>query len=507
MFTARPSNPVGMDATITSQVFYDSLRDLVPVSTGHAYYNVVRGNPTGAATIATKAKWTNKILKWVAGGADFVGAVAQGTERGMATITAWTKWIDDNISPQILMTAEMMEHFNRAFRLYQIYRELEVMSRSWSGALIKFDLLDVIPSFDPLNPGGADGDTPGWGLNVGLRYANKESKGNVLSASGLDNPFIGKWDRPLFSYKGPTRFTDIEFDIQATPYSGVGGGDNAAIRIGESALELLDRVWYEGLLGRHKANRGVYFSPAHHERRSPKLMKEEARTISSHRLRQIDEEMALLQELTGKSRSEILAGTEAEREYWTDFPDRVHDTQVARIERLRNETLTTNEVIIQMESAERLQNTSDPEGIGFLDGVFNTVKQLGQAWGDLKSSATGNEAEGENTGPRMVFKANVAYAQATHRAYEEAKAIRQILYDRMRVNAQNTASVALGRMLTEKKKMEGATKQVEKAAADFNNIHGERLLDLLDEVFGEGLAEFVISDIHTKIEEMRKQKP
>lgn len=474
----------------------DQWRDVLPGSTGHLYYNVTAGNPHGAATIANKATWVQRSSDWIAGKVtgwsdDFGSFVGLGT----AAIEDGIEWVDDHVQPEILMPEEMAENFHRAFKAYQIYRQMTVMSKSWSGSLFKIDLLDVLPTFDMTSVdqyGAVDS-----GVRVGLKYKDKNSRADILSANGLDNPFLGSWDRPRFSYKGPRSLSDVDFQVEASPYAGVVDGNNSVLRAGQSGLEMIDRVWYEGVLGRDQADRGVYYNPRIEDyRSSPKLLKERAERVGTARLSQIDQEIGMWASITGKSTADIQATFQPEINYWSTMGDRLYEGQVRRINRLRDELQKTQNATIQNESLERLKNSSQPKATGFLDSAFNTIETLGKAATDLRNAVTGDEAEGEDTGPRMVFKAQVAYAQATHGAYLEAKAIREILYSKLKAAAQTSAADGFVRMQKELKKRLAEQERLEAALTGYTKGSNETL-DLLADL---GVTP---ADVHARIEELR----
>lgn len=495
MFYGYPAYPDIANNPGTRAV-YDQMRDVAATSTGHLYYNTTAGNAKGSGTMANKATWAQKSADWIAGkvtgwSSDFTDYLTTGT----AAVENAIEWVDDHVQPEILMPEEMAENFHRAFKAYQIYRQMTVMSKSWSGSLFKIDLLDVMPTFEmtSVDQYGAI-DT---GVKVGLKYRDKDSRGDILSANGLDNPFLGSWDRPRYSYKGPRKLSDVDFQVEASPYAGVVDGNNSVLRAGQSGLEMLDRVWYEGVLGRNQADRGVYYNPRIEDyRSSPKLLKERAERVGAARLSQIDQEIAMWARITGKSTADLQASYQPEINYWSNFGDRLYEGQVRRINRLRDELQKTQNATVQNESLERLKNSSQPQATGFLDSAFNTIETLGKAATDLRNAVTGNEAEGEDTGPRMVFKAQVAYAQATHGAYLEAKAIREVLYSKLKAAAQNSAADGFVRMQKELKKRLAEQERLEAALVGYRDKGANETLDLLAAI---GVTP---ADVHARIMEV-----
>ncbi len=477
-FTGYPTSPFADTATI--EFAQNVLRDVIPLSTGHHYYNTVAGNDFGGAvTKANKAAWYRRAMDWISGGlADVTADMTKLTKRATEGLNSMNDWMED-LAPQLGVSKEAMTNFQRALKAYQLYRKAEVMSRAWDGALLQIDLLDTLPSWEPTK-------TDDFGvvtekLHLGLTYKNGASGGDILSRLGLDNPFIGSWDAPRLAYKGPTKLSDIDLNISPSPYDG--SIDKGLIQVGRDANELLDRTWFEGVMGRSMVDDGLtYSAKLQDDRPSPKLLKKRLETIAEARIQQINSEIAELRKLHSASPAKLammVAPLETEIQYWYDQPDRVFEGQSKRIRRLVAELAVTTNVTKERESEQARRNQALPENTGFLDSVFNTYKTIGELSGDLLNNLADNPDVGEDSGPRIIHKANVQYAKATYAAYLEAIAIRKLLHSRIRNDAQNRQADAF---ILLKKQMQRAAADVQAAQGKLENYQemSSRILERLN---------------------------
>lgn len=427
-----PSRLTSIEVSQKAQELTDALEDIIPGSTASYYYSVTAGNTYGKSTMDAKADWLTKTSAWLMGRAD---GLLGTTKRGTAAIENGVEWIDGVVMPEVTVRTEQMAGFQRMLKAYQLFREMEVMAKSWRGSIFKFDVLDVVPVFEQVYLD--DFGTPNTGIRVGIKYKDREGKGSVLSAFGMDDPFIGKWDAPRLRYKGPQKFSDIGFSIEASPYQGT-DTESGALRIGKKGNEILDRVFFEGVMGRNMADRGVYYtSKAMDDRPSPILLKQRAESARDIRMAQI------LQEADAYSKAHpeldataIMNHFKDELEWWRMKPEWLYDNQMARLKRYQDELQKTNNDTVKNESPEKLKEESDPARKNFLDNLFNLYTKIGDSVDNVVNSASGDENQGDNPGPRLLYKANVDYAKATHAAYLEALAIRRYLESRISAEAQ-----------------------------------------------------------------------
>lgn len=126
--------------------------------------------------------------------------------------------------------------------------------------------------------------------------------------------------------------------------------------------------------------------------------------------------------------------------WWRAKPQEIYDSQMRRLDRLRNELQPVHNDVAKLESTEKRKEDSDPEHQNFLDGLYNLYTQIGDSVSDVTNSATGDENDNDNPGPRIIYKANVDYAKATHEAYLEALSIRRFLTARITADAQHGAA-------------------------------------------------------------------
>jgi len=455
------------------------MRDSVPISTGHYYYNVVNGNQFGSATQQTKANWLDKTLAWLTGGLG-AGADQMGEwlNRGTVQIDAFTTFVE-GVQKQITIPVETLQDFQRALEVYKIYRRLEVMKRSWRGSIFKLDLLDTLPVFEATETDQFG--VPVTGIRVGLTYANSAATGDILSKAGMDNPFIGDWDTPKFKYQGPRKLSDIGLNIETSPF--MTSNQGTMIQIGKDMNEILNRNFFEGIMGRWQAQNGLSFNNPEDARPSPKLIKRQMDQLARERSAQIDLEIREVQRMFKNDPAKIASMTDAlinELEYWNNLGDFYSVNQSKRIERLRNELVVANNVTQMMESAERKSNDAMPDqGNGFLDSVFNTYKTIGELTGELQNNLTGGEeGEDEMNGKRVEFKAKVQYAKATHGAYLEALAIRKLVHNKLKAECQNRMADGFTTMKRQVVAMEARVARIENDLANYqrkSNALVERL--------------------------------
>lgn len=440
-FSTMPKRLDPADTTEVMKALTDIKEDLLPGSTASLYHSVTSGNTNGPATQAGKADWLSKSLGWLNGTPAAPGLAGSETiaHRAVAAIDNALHWLDDQVAPELTMRTAQMADFQRALKAYQLFRQMMVMAKSWRGSLFQFDLLDVIPVFQPSNVD--DVGIPNNGLRLGVRYKDRQGKGDLLANFGLDNPFIGDFDSPRLRYKGPRSVKDIGFSIEASPYDGT-ETESGALRIGKAGNELLDRVFFEGMMGRNMARHGVYFTNnLAADRPSPNFLRARAETARDIRMRQILEEAdAFAKAYPGLSASQIMDHFKDEMEWWRLKPQALFDNQMQRLNRLRDELQPVHNDIIKLESADKLKEESDPSRKSFLEGVYNLYSMIGDSIGEIQNAATGDEPEGDNPAPRLLYKANVSYARSTHAAYHEALAIRRFLAAKIRADAQRESS-------------------------------------------------------------------
>lgn len=436
-FSAMPARLITGTTSQGWKALTDQKEDALPGSVASYHYSVIAGNTYGAATVATKADWITRACDWVVGKAN--AGMSEAT-RGVAAIEQVVKWIDDSIAPEFTMRYEQMADFQRMLKAYQLFRQMEIMAKSWTGSIFKFDVLDIVPVYEQVYLDELGTATNG--IRVGIKYKDREGSGDLLSTFGLDNPYVGTFDAPRVVYKGPHHFSDIGFDIEASPYQGT-VVDSEPLRIGKAGNEILDRVFFEGMLGRNMANGGVYYTPkAREDRPSPILLRERAQTLAQERQAQIIAEADAYSKRYGVDPVTSLNLFTDELSYWNSLPDSIYENQMQRINRLRDEVQPMQNDTVKLESPEKLKEHSDPERKGFLDNVFNLYKQLGDSTSAIYNAATGEENEGDNPGPRLIYKANVSYAKATHAAFLEAQAIRRYLAAKIMAESQRGASQA-----------------------------------------------------------------
>jgi len=436
-FSAMPARLITGTTSQPWKAMTDQKEDALPGSISSYHYSVIAGNTYGAATTATKLDWTTRVCNWVVGKAD---AGLSAAQRGTAEIESMVKWVDDIIAPEFTMRYEQMADFQRMLKAYQLFRQMEIMAKSWTGSIFKFDVLDIVPVFEQVYIDELG--TPSNGIRTGIKYKDKQGGGDLLSSFGLDSPFVGTFNTPLMKYKGPHHFSDIGFDIEASPYQGT-VVDSEPLRIGKAGNEILDRVFFEGMLGRNMAGQGLYYTPkAMMDRPSPVLLRQRAQTLAQERQSQIVAEADAYSKRFGVSPVDALNLFTDEMAYWNALPDMIYENQMQRINRLRDEVQPAQNDVVKLESPEKLKEGSDPQRKTFLDNVFNLYTQLGDSTSAIYNAATGEENENDNPGPRLLYKANVAYAKSTHAAYLEAAAIRRYLAAKIMAESQRGSSQA-----------------------------------------------------------------
>lgn len=488
-----PNRQMAVDATPAMQSLTDGMQDILPSSTGAYYYGVSTGNTYGSVTQATKAEWLSKGLDWVSGTSNGLPGLAQ---RGTAAIENMVTWIDDIIRPEVTFRYEQMAGFQRMLKAFQLFRQMQIMAKSWHGSLFQFDLLDITPVFEQMDLD--DFGVPGTGVRVGLRYKDKAQKTDILSNFGLTNPFIGPWDSPRLRYKGPHKFSDISFDVETSPYQGTVVTSDA-LRIGQAGNELLDRVWFEGVMGRNMTKGGAYYtSKIAQERPSPLLLKQRAEAARDIRIAQILEEADAMSRAYGIDPMDAINHFQEELAWWDTKPQDLYDNQMQRINRYRDELQQVHNDIVKMESPEKLKEASDPDRQNFLDGVFNLYAQIGDSVSAVVNAATGEENDNDNPGPRLIYKANVSYAKSRHAAYLEALAIRRFLFSKIQAEAQRGAADGFFNLW---KDMEDRKHNVARAEANVAAYqeHANRILDRLNKM---GLTP---DDIHATVRGLRSK--
>jgi len=435
MFTTMPLRSNSYTASTPMKVVSDTIEDYLPSSTGSYYYSVTAGNTYGPATKADKAGWLASCMNWIN---NQVPGLTGNSSRGTGQNENITEWIDSIVFPELTMRTEQMASFQRAMKAFQLFRQMQVMAKSFTGSLFKFDLLDILPVYEQVTLD--DFGMPSNGVRVGLRYKDADSKNNLLAAFGLDSPHIGPYDTPRLVYKGPQSFSGLGLKIEATPYQGTDTG-SGALRIGQAGNEILDRVFFEGMMGRNMANGGVYYtSRALQDRPSPVLLQQAAQSARDIRINQILNEADAYAKAYNIDPATALATFQDELNWWDARPQEIYDDQIRRLNRLRDEVQPAQNDIVKLESPEHLQEESDPARKTFLDGVYNLYSQIGDSVSEVYNAATGDENDLDNPGPRLLFKANVDYAKATHAAYLEALAIRRYLASKIQADAQRGAA-------------------------------------------------------------------
>lgn len=463
----------------------DQLADVAPMSTGEKYYGVTAGNTYGAMTKATKLSWVDKSINWVVGRISGISEqLADGSKYASKEVEKSLTWIDEHIAPEFYLSPEQVQNFRRAIQAYRLYRQMAVMAKSWRGALFKIDLLDVLPVYQQ-----AEYDEfglPRTGIRVGLKYKDKVNREDVLSANGLDNPFVGEWDQPIITYKGPRKWSEVSFDLVASPYQGQ--GDSEALSALQSGNKFIDQVWFEGVIGGAALTDGLrYGANVQDTRMSPKILKENAQRVGDARLADITKQIQSLVKL-GISPTEAAKRFQPELEFWASQPGAIYDNQVARINRLRDMLVPATNDIKKLEGVERAKDESDPLAVNFLDKTFNTVRDIWGAVGN-GNDVTGNEADGNegpwlggtgnNSGPRMQYKANVAFAKATHAAWIESQAIRRVLHSSIKAKAQHLASDGYLRLIKTLERRQGDAIRAELSAERYN-ARANKVLNTLD---------------------------
>lgn len=418
----------------------DAKEDFFPSSTASYYYSVTAGNTYGSATIAAKADWWSKSMDWVVGKA--TNGAPGPVQRGVAAIEQGLQWIDDVITPEVTMRTEQMADFQRMLKAYQLYRQFEIMAKSWTGSVFKFDVLDVIPVYEQnyLDEFGISTT----GVRVGIKYKDRQGSGDLLSSFGLDNPYVGPFNASRLKYKGPQKFSGIGIDIEASPYQGT-VTDSGALRIGKDGNEILDRVFFEGMMGRNMAHGNVYYtSKATMDRPSPVLLRQRAQTYADERQTQILNQADAYAKLYKVDSVTALNLHIDELQYWQAQPNAIYENQMQRINRLRDEVQPIQNDVVKLEIPEKLQESSDPSRKTFMDSVFNLYKRLGDSASDVLNAADPESPleDDENNGHRQMYKAEVNYTKATHAAYLEALAIRRYLAAKVMAESQRGAGDA-----------------------------------------------------------------
>lgn len=433
MYSGYPSMP--MVSSSEAERLQDTMRDYIPTSTGHLYYNTTAGNPFGTETQRTKSNWLDKTFSWLSTGVG-TGADQLGNWLARATsqIDSMVSWVDA-VQPQVLIPTETVEDFQRALEAYKLWRRFDLMKRSWHGSVFKLDLLDLLPVW-----ANTELDQFGvavTGVRVGLTYKDSASSGDILSASG-DNPFIGDWNAPRIRYQGPHKLDDIGLNLSASPY--MNANQKAIIQIGKDSIETLDRTFFEGIMGRSQADHGLAFAAPEDGRPSPQLIKANMTQVVQQRQAQIDQEIKVLQQLYADrpvQRDAMIQSLLDESAYWEMMPDLLSMNQKKRIERLRNVLAKVHNVTVERESKEAQQGDAMPESSnGFFDSAYNTYKTVGDLSGELVNAATGVEEDTGDSGAQIQFKARVQYAKATHGAFAEAMGIRKIVHNKLKDECQ-----------------------------------------------------------------------
>jgi len=488
-FYGYPTMP--MVDTPTAEALQDQIRDFAPISTGSLYYTVTAGNPRGSATNAAKDSWVKGILDWMTTGTTTVAdQMSALTGYGSAGVNAISEVIQD-IQAQLLMPVEAMEGFQKALQAWQLYRRFEVMKKAWNGPMFKIDLLDILPVWNQTDTDNFG--NPTTGIRVGITYKNAEGGSDIISRANMDNPFIGDWKAPKFSYQGPHKLADIGLNMSASPY--LTSNTDAIIQIGTDANELLDRVWFEGVMGRSVARDGAAYSFIEDTRPSPKLNSERMQRVAEKRAEQITLEIKEIARTFAGQPVRIKEMTDAlidELNYWTSLADGIGQNQAKRIARWRNEIVTANNETVKLESKQHQQNTAMPDaGNGFFDSVFNTYKSVGELVGELINDPNAPDQDGSgDTGPRIIHKANVQYAKARHNSYAEAQAIRKIIHARIKAECQQRMADGFNIMTRQVQRREAEAMGLEAKVAQYQ----AKTNFLLDRLAKRGLTPAGISD-------------
>ena len=491
MFYGYPSMP--MVDNMAAQALQDVIRDGPPISTGHAYYTATAGNPQGPVSAAAKTTFMSGILGWMnSGNTALSKGVSDIAGYGAAKITGISDAVQD-IQAQLLMPVDCMESFEKGLQAFLLYQRFMNMKKAWTGPLFSLDLLDLLPVWQQ-----AETDNFGvvtTGIRVSLSYKNSQANSTYLSASGLDNPFIGKWDTPKFKYQGPHKLADVGVNIGASPY--LTGNTGAIVMTGNSINEQLDRVWFEGVLGRVQARDGLAFVSPEQGRSSPLLGANMMQSAVDVRMEQLYKEAQLARATYGgdankQKLTDRLNAIQWEINYWQALPDGTQQNQTKRIARLRNELATTHNEVGKLESPEYQQNHALPDGgNGFLDSVFNTYKTISNLSGELINDPTVVDRDGTgDTGPQIIHKANVQYARSTESAYAEASAIRKIIYNRLKAECQQHMADEFNVLAKKVSAAEGSAIQAEKDFA----VYQRKSLALMDRIQAVGLDVQTLSD-------------
>jgi len=483
-FNGYPSMPIVSNDE--AEKLIDKIRDPIPTSTGHLYYNTRSGNKEGFETQKTTAAWLDRTLTWFSNGVD---KGAQGlsdlTQRGTDRLNAAITMLED-IQAQPLVPVETSENFMRALEAYKLYRKMELMSRSWTGSLFKLDLLDLLPVWEQATTDQFGVATQG--IKVGLTYKDSASSGDILSKAGMDNPFIGDWGSPKFKYQGPHKLSDVGLNIEPSSY--MTSNQKALISFDKDMSEVMNRTFFEGIMGRSQAMNGLVYTAPEDGRPSPKLLKLKAQKYAEMRAEQIDQEIKEAgRTFKGDPQkiAQVTQGLMAELQYWLDRPDGIEASQVKRIERLRNEVIAANNVTIQRESSSAKSNDALPDsGNGFLDGVYNTYQTIGSAYGELVNNADPNDPkiDGGDSGPQIEFKARIQYAKSTHGAFAEAQAIRKLIYNKLKADCQQRMADGFTTMKRQVARFEQRTLRVE---LDLKNYEAKSQ-DLIQKLNSMGLT-------------------
>jgi hypothetical protein len=270
---------------------------------------------------------------------------------------------------------------------------------------------------------------------------------------------------------------------------------DAVIKVGTSVNEVLDRTWYEGVLGRVQARDGIIYNALEDSRTSPKLGAQRLQKAADARLDQIAKEM---QEATKTFKNDpdhlkqVLDALEWEAQYWQNLPGAASQNQAKRISRLRNELVIANNETVKLESAEFQSNHALPDtGNGFFDSVFNTYKTIGELSGELVNDDTVMDLDGSgDTGPQIVHKANVQYAKATHGSYAEAQAIRKVIYSRLKAECQQRMADGFNVLAKQVSRASAETARAEVDLAEYQ----QRTTILLQKLQDQGLTPVGLSD-------------
>ena len=491
MFNGYPTTPIVTNQA--AQALQDVIRDGPPSSTGHDYYTVTAGNPQGPVSAAAKSTFLGGMLSWMNKGttdlADKMGDVAG---YGAAQITAISDAIQD-IQAQLLMPVECMESFEKGLQAYLLYRRFEAMKKAWTGPIFKLDLLDLLPVWEM-----TETDTFGVAttkIRVGIAYKNSEGSSTFLSRAGMDNPFIGNWDVPKYRFQGPHKIEDIGLNIGASPYRTA--DTDAIVQTGKSINEQLDRVWFEGVLGRVQARDGLAFVAPEDGRSSPLLGAARMKSAVDARLDQLAQEAKLAVATYGgdpnkQKLNDRLNAIQWEASYWESLADGTQQNQSKRIARLRNELAVTHNEVGKLESPEFQANHALPDtGNGFFDSVFNTYRTISDLSGELLNDPTVQDRDASgDTGPQIVHKANIQYAKSTHGAYAEASAIRKIVYNRLKAECQQRMADEFNVLAKKVSVAEASTVQAER---DFS-AYQRKSLALMDRLQTLGLSPAILSD-------------